>query len=172
MNEMEALNLALKREQDGQKFYSEAAAKSTNAKGKEVFTWLAREEEGHINLLEKQIAHVRESGKWLDEEKWASSGHISQPIERTEIPSKIDAMGDLDASAPELKVLKAAIEAEKNDVSFYEDAAKATSDPSGKAMLMRLAEVEKGHEALLEEEYEWLSKSKALFTLHRFSLAR
>ena len=46
---------------------------------------------------------------------------------------------------------------------------KKTTEPDGKAMLEKLSEIEQGHLELLEEEYQWVSKSKSMFTLHRFS---
>ena len=50
--------------------------------------------------------------------------------------------------------------------------ARSTHDPNGKGMFEKLSKVEQGHLDLLEEEYDWLSKSKSMFTLHRFGLAR
>lgn len=172
MNELEVLDLAIEREEGAQRFYSEAAAKSTDDKGKKMLSWLAREEMGHSRILEKQLQVVKESGRWLSEEKWASAGDISEPIERSEFPSLSEVKGELKTDAPELEILRAAIEAEKEAASFYADAAEAASDPGGKAMLTKLSEVERGHLELLEEEYRWLSQSKALFTLHRFSLPK
>ncbi len=41
--------------------------------------------------------------------------------------------------------------------------AKAVSDPWGKQVLHKLSEIEKGHAALLEEEYEFIRRSKPMF---------
>jgi hypothetical protein len=37
-------------------------------------------------------------------------------------------------------------------------------------MFEKLSKVEQGHLDLLEEEHEWLRRSKELFTIHRFTL--
>jgi len=170
MNELEALNLAIEREKEAHRRYSEAAARATDEKGKKMFSWLASEEMGHVRILEKERAAVKESGKWLAEEAWASGGELSQPIEHSEFPSLSEVKGELDTDAQELEILKVAIEAEKDAASFYAELAETVSDPNGKAMLRKLSEVEKGHRDLLEEEYEWLRRSRQFFPLHRFTL--
>ena len=170
MNELEALNLAIEREKEAHRRYSEAAARTTDGKGKKMFSWLASEEMGHVRILEKERAAVKESGRWLAEQEWASGGELTQPIERSEFPSLSEVKGNLNTDAPELEILKVAIEAEKEAASFYAELAETVSDPNGKAMLQKLSEVEKGHRDLLEEEYEWLRRSRQFFPLHRFTL--
>jgi rubrerythrin len=170
MNELEALNLAIEREKEAHLRYSEAAERATDGKGKQMFSWLASEEMGHMRILEKERAAVEKSGKWLAEEAWASSGDLSQPIERAEFPSLSEVKGELKTDAPELEILKAAIEAEREAASFYAELAQNISDPNGKAMLNKLSAIETGHLNLLEEEYEWLRRSREFFTVHRFTL--
>ena len=169
MNEQEALSLAIRREKEANRYYSDAADRSTNANGREMFSWLASEEMKHIQILEKQWEEIKGSGMWLSEEGWCTYGDISNPIECSEFPSSSEARGEFKEEAPELEILKAAIEAEREATSFYADLAKSTSDPNGKAMFEQLARIEQGHLDLLEEEYEWLSRAKSMFTLHRFS---
>ena len=170
MNELEALNLAIEREKEAHRRYGEAAARTTDEKGKKMFSWLASEEMGHVRILERERESVKESGTWLSEEEWASGDELTQPIERSEFPSLSEVKGELDTAAPELEILKQAIEAEKEAASFYAELAEIVSDSNGKAMLTKLSDVEKGHRDLLEEEYEWLRRSRKFFPLHRFTL--
>lgn len=170
MNELEALNLAIEREKEAHRRYSEAAALTTDGKGKKMFSWLAREELGHVKILEKEREAVKQSGRWLAEEEWTSGDELTHPIERSEFPSLSEVKGEPTTDAPELEIIKEAIEAEKEAASFYAELAETVSDSSGKAMLTRLSEVEKGHRDLLEEEYEWLRRSREFFPLHRFTL--
>jgi rubrerythrin len=170
MDEQEALALAITREKEAQQYYNEAAARSTNENGRKMFSWLASEELGHIRILEHQLESVKGSGAWLSEEGWCSYGDISHPIECEELPSSAEARGALPEDAPEAEVLRQAIDAERTATTFYADMARNTSDASGKAMFEKLSEVEQGHLDLLEEEHEWLGRSKSMFTLHRFSL--
>lgn len=170
MNEQEALALAIKREREAHQHYSDAAEQSTNANGRKMFSWLASEELGHIRILEQQWENVKGSGSWLSEEGWCAYGDISHPIECSELPSSAEARGELEENAPELEVLKQAVEAERAATKFYAYLARNTSDADGKAMFEKLSRVEQGHLDLLDEEYEWLSKAKSMFTIHRFSL--
>ncbi len=170
MNELDALSLAIEREKEAQRYYSDAASKATSEAGRKMFSWLASEEEGHLKILEKQWEEIKDTGKWLSEEGWCTYGSISNPIECTEFPKASEVKGEIEKDAPELEILKKAIEDEKEATAYYADLAGNTTDPNGKAMLQKLSGVEQGHLDLLEEEYEYLRKSKEMFTIHRFTL--
>jgi rubrerythrin len=60
--------------------------------------------------------------------------------------------------------------AEAEAIDFYTKAAQDATDPEARALLSHMAEDEKEHLAVLEEEYNWLSKSGEYFTIHRFKL--
>lgn len=166
---VDALNLAIEREKGAYSFYSEAAERSTDAAGKKMFAWLASEEQGHIKLLERQCTAVKE-GKWLPEEEAAAGCNLSKPIQSSEFPSISEVEGSPSTAAPEMEILSKAMAAEKEASAFYAEVAEGVSDPNGKAMLQKLSQIEKGHLELLEEEYEFLRRSKPLFTIHRFTL--
>jgi len=172
MNELEALSLAITREREAHRFYSEAAAKTTNTAGKKMLAWLASEEEGHVKILESQWEKVSKDGSWLSEEGYCTYGNISDPVECTEFPSSAEAGGGLAEDASELAVLAKAVEAEREAASYYADLAKNTRDSNGRAMFEKLSRVEQGHLDLLAEEARYLKHSKDLFTLHRFSLPK
>jgi rubrerythrin len=170
MDAQEALALAIKREKEAHEYYSDAAAKSTNDNGRKMFSWLASEEQGHVQILERQFEKVKSGDAWLSEEGWCVYGDISHPIECSELPSSSEVKAELPEDAPEMDVLQQAIGAERTATEFYAETARNTPDENGRAMFEMLSKVEQGHLDLLEEEYEWLSKSKAMFTIHRFSL--
>jgi rubrerythrin len=168
MNEMEALELALARERQAHKYYSEAAARSTHGASRRMFNWLASEEIGHMAILEKQCKQMRGGGTWLTEEGWKSCADLSNPVERSEFPALSELKAEPKPDLPELDILSQAIDAEREATSFYSDLADQVSHPDGKTMLEKLSRVEQGHLDLLEEEREWLKKSRVSFPLHRF----
>lgn len=170
MDAMDALTVAIQREKEAHKCYSEAATRTTNEAGKKMFTWLAAEEKGHIDILQNQLDHVKGQGKWLSEEGWCSYGDINNPIDCAEFGSSTEVKCDISGDLSELDILQSAISDEKEATEYYDKLAHNTSDPNGKAMLEKLSLIEKGHLDLLKEEYDYLSKAKSLFTLHRFSL--
>jgi len=168
MDALQALETALAREIKGQQSYEEAAAKTHDRKGKKLLEWLSQEETGHINLLQSAIKELKENRQWLTRNMWGSSEYVSEPVQPSEFPSKPQVMGNLPPDAPELSIIEAAIEAEKADAEFYDTMAQGVEDPEGRIMLEKLAQVEHGHQELLEEELYWIKHSKDLFTLHRF----
>jgi rubrerythrin len=170
MDELEALSLAIQREKEAHRYYTDAAAKTTNESGKKTFSWLASEELGHIKILEKQAEQVKSSGKWLSEAGYCEYGDISDPVECSEFPKTSEVEGELGPEAPELEILKQAVGAEREATAYYADLATRTSEPNGKAMFEKLSKVEQGHLDLLEEEYEYLKNAKSMFTIHRFTL--
>ena len=172
MNELEALSLAITREREAHRFYSEAAAKTTNAAGKKMLAWLATEEEGHLKILEQQWEGMNAGRSWLAEEGYCTYGDISHPIECTEFPSSSEARGEVDEGLPELEILAKAIEAEREATAYYADLARNTGDSNGRAMFEKLSRVEQGHLDLLEEEARYLKHSKDMFTIHRFALPK
>lgn len=168
MDALTALKTALEREHEGQKTYREAAARATTQKGKKLLEWLASEENGHITLLKKSIQQLGQGSGWPRPDGQDAEKYISEPIKASEIPSKPQIMGNLAADAPELEVIKKAIQAEEADAGFYEQMARSLTDGNGRSLIQKLAEVERGHQRLLEEEHEWVRHSKDLFTLHKF----
>jgi rubrerythrin len=171
VDELDALRLAIEREKGAHQFYSDATAKVANKASKEMFNWLANEELGHIKVLEKARAAVQEKKKWLCEEEYSASGEITKPIDRAEFPKPTEAKGEITKDIPEMEILSRAIADEKDAISFYADVAEGVSDPDGKKMLKSLSAIEKGHLELLEEEYEWIRRSKETFTIHRFTIS-
>lgn len=133
-----------------------------------MFEWLAHEETGRIKMLEAAIAELKENNLWPTQDMWGTPHHVSEPVDVSEFPSKPEVMGSLPPDAPELAILKKAIEAEQDDAAYHDKVAQAVDEPNGRIMLEKLAHVEKGHVRLLKEEYDWIKHSKDLFTLHRF----
>ncbi|MFO8011561.1 MAG: ferritin family protein [Dehalococcoidia bacterium] len=168
MDTLQALMTALEREREGEKQYRAAAAGSHSQKAKKMFEWLAQEESGHVRLMELSLEEFKNNSRWLPQDAWESEGFLTEPIQSEELPPKPSVTGELSPDAPELEIIKKAIEAEKADADFYKEMAKNVDDPSGEIALEKLAQVEQGHVALLEEEYQWIRHSKDLFTLHKF----
>jgi len=166
MSPLQVLELAMDRERGGREFYLKAAASSSDRKGKQMFEWLARQEEAHLKLLTQQRDALTSSGSWLRPQ----AGVTEEPVAKSEFPQQSEAWGKVQATAGELDALKVGIQAEKDSIALYSQAPQIADHPEAKAMFQRLVKEEQGHLDLLESEYEWLRKSKTYFTLHRFTL--
>lgn len=163
------VDLAIEREKGGHRFYSESAAITQATDGQRMFKWLAQEELGHLKHLEEVRRSLLQTGK-LPQAKPGQSSAISEPLHKKDFPWSKEAIGEAKPDTKELEALRLGIKAEKEDIVFYSKAAAAASDPGAREMFNRLVAVEQGHQELLEEEYEWLRKSKSYFTIHRFTL--
>jgi rubrerythrin len=161
---IEALELAIEREKGANKFYRQAADMTKDLNGKKMFKWLAKEELRHLAKLRQQLRSVVDNSRWLE---WRRA---TAPIERTEFPPTSEVTGTAEVGTGERDALRLAIQAEKEAIAFYQEAGDSTPDLHGKAMFKALAREEEGHLALLEEELEWITKSRMYFTLHRFTL--
>lgn len=160
----EILELAMEREKGGQQFYAQAAATTQDAKGKQMFEWLAREELSHLKHLEEMRQALGGRGKR------GKRLAISEPLSKGEFPSFPSGGAPVKPDTRELEALRLGIEAEKADINFYAQAAQTATDPDSRELFQKLVQVEQGHLELLEEEYDWLRKSRAYFTIHRFAL--
>jgi rubrerythrin len=170
VSEVDALRLAIEKERGAHQYYSDAAERATNEASKKMFTWLANEEKGHLQLLESQCAAVEQGGEWLAEDKAPAGCKLSSPIKRSEFPTLSEAKDEPRTEAPVMEILSKAIADEREAAQSYAEMAEAVSDPKGKEMLRKLSQIENGHLELLEEEYEFIRRSKPMFPLHRFTL--
>ncbi|MBI4287352.1 MAG: ferritin family protein [Chloroflexi bacterium] len=160
------IDLAIAREKGGNSFYSKASETTQATDGQRMFKWLAEEELGHMKHLEEVRRGLVESGKFPAKR----GAGISEPLDKKDFPWSRDVVGEAKTDTKELEALRIGINAEKEDIVFYSNAAAEATDPGAKEMFTRLVAVETGHKDLLEEEYDWLRKSKIYFTIHRFSL--
>jgi len=159
---LSALRQAMERERRASEFYLQAAHLVRDPSGKRTFSWLARQESGHLICLQGQMSSLLETGIWVMTEESAA------PIRTGEFPASPEARGPLHVNASEVDALRLAMISEREAIAFYQTADETTPDLSGKMVYRWLANDERGHLALLERELEWLSRSGRYFSLPRF----
>jgi rubrerythrin len=155
----------MEREKGGHDFYREAAAKTSDPKGKSMFEWLAKQEMNHYQKLSSQREALAQGKVWQEPSETAEPA-----LGRSEFPQISEASGEVRVNTGELDALKVGIEAEKESIALYRQAAQDSTNEDAKEMFLRLVAEEEGHLELLENEFEWLRRSGAYFTIHRFSL--
>jgi len=64
-NDEEALRVALEFEQKGYEMYSKAAQDATDANAREVFEYLAKQEDGHYELIQQTLNYLVDDGMWF-----------------------------------------------------------------------------------------------------------
>jgi len=152
-----ALNIAMQTEKDGHEFYLSAAERTSDPQGKALFTSLAADELEHLRLLEDQKETLTEKQRWLPHSEPGEEAKRTK-VERAPIFSREALAQDINTYTSELSALRMALLIEKDAVSFYSKAASETDDANCKAMYQYLVEMEKGHQRILEEEYNALAK--------------
>jgi rubrerythrin len=148
-----ALRMAIQTEIDGYEFYTRAAGQAGHPRTRALFEGIARDEVAHREWLEAQEASLRQQGRWLP-----GTGQPMAPHGTTQgLPLfSEDQIVDITAHTSELTALRTAVLIEQDAVSFYERAAEQTGDPAGKEMYRFLADFEREHRRVLEEEYTFL----------------
>ena len=150
-----ALQMAMRIEQNGYRFYQRAAEETDEPKAEVLFNELAEDEIAHERILRTRLKALEREGTWLPvgEDEWPSDAPRDE-AESIFSRERIE-QGMYDYTS-ELSALRMAYLIEKNAVQFYTKAARETTDPVGQAMYQDLAEWERGHQHLLEEEYRFL----------------
>lgn len=151
-----ALKFALQTERDGYRFYREAAEKTREVGGKEMFERIANDETVHEQILSEQLRSLKETGRWS-----AVEVKIQQADTRVRKEGPIFSPDRLAREVGdytyELSALRMAFLIEKDSIAFYTKAAENTSDPTGRSTFLGLAEWEKTHLRALESEYHLLA---------------
>jgi rubrerythrin len=154
---VEALQKALKLEQSGKKFYSEAAARTVDPKGKEMFHSLANDEVLHARMIQREIDALAAGEGWQVPEA-AAGGQVD--LDTPLFPQgKQDIAEAVRPDASDLDALLFALKIESDSFDLYVEQAKAATDPNAKKMYEYLVDAERTHFNLLMLNYESLSSS-------------
>lgn len=144
---------AMNAEAQAKKFYLEAAAKAASSAGKNLFNELADFEQGHYDRLQK-IIEARGKGVKFTGIAASQKIHVKSEVEGQFEPNKDEIV----------KVLTLGIEAEKKAQAKYLEIAKAFDDDESKATFNNLAEEERKHQSILEDQfYSMSNKGKIIW---------
>ncbi|MGD8998380.1 MAG: ferritin family protein [Anaerolineae bacterium] len=151
-----ALTMAIRVEQNGYRFYRRAAEETEDPQGKALFNRLAEDEVAHENIIRARLEALDREGTWMavSDEEWPDESPFT---EGEPIFSRERLEQDVHDYTSELSALRMAYLIEKNAVVFYTKAARETEDPAGRAMYQDLAEWERAHQRVLEQEYRFLA---------------
>lgn len=152
---LSVLREAVRNELDGKAMYQQAAQRTQDKLGREMFSSFADEEEQHIHIIQAQYAKVNESGEWLDVE-----AARKQPRDPSLVlfPQQQQEVKDLvPEGTSDLEALKLARDFEQRAVRMYEEAAADSSNPTSQAFYRQLAEWEGTHYRILDNSYDYLA---------------
>lgn len=148
------LKEALLTEETGIQFYTAAAARTTDTRGREVFAQLARDEAEHKQWLRRQYAHVAEGTPW-EEMKPVFHADLSGPG-----PIFSDQLrGRIGEAHWEMTALSVGLALEEATVTRYRNLARAAEQPDVRRFFEELAKWEESHAAALSRQSNLLKES-------------
>lgn len=161
---LKAIETAIKIEEEGIKFYSEAAEKVEDQAARKMLRNLARDEQNHLYLFQSIRQSLLEEGRWPAPEH-LPLGEVAQYVfpspeerEKVEVPRHHQ------------EILRKGMEIEKASIKFYSEQLDKSTSEGARRVYQFLVEQEKGHLALLQAEYDYLTRTGFWFDYQEFTL--
>jgi len=151
---LQALRQAMRLEQDGYEFYTRAAERTADPRGREMFLSLADDEKLHLRLVQDQYEALKDGKGWVSFSEVTEIEPIN--LDKPLFPPKREV---IDPEASDTDALLFALQVENESYELYRKAATETADPAGKAMYRFLADQERVHFDILMLNYEHLVSS-------------
>lgn len=159
-NTLKALQMAIRMETDGKKFYLTASEKSGNEAGKKLLKQLAAEEEIHRRKFEEIYESTRDKKGWPRIVLQTDQGKRLRTL-FAEAAEKIGT--NLKAAASELDDVKTAMAMENKTYDFYQTQIKNAKYDAEKGYYDALAAQERKHHQVLLDYYEYLKNPAEWF---------
>jgi len=158
---IEALKYAIQMELDGKKFYMLAGKDSYNRVGKELYSWLAAQEDRHRERFEEIYKSMAENRGWpavdVSPVKGQKPGTLfAQAIE--------DLGTSVKAKKSEIEATKKAMEMEIKSKDFYRQQEDKSTAEAEKKFFNAIASEEQGHYLALVDYQEYISDPTGWFT--------
>jgi len=162
--DLEALKLALKSEQDGYEFYKKAEARVVSPLAKPVFSALAKDEFEHIRIIRKFCAALEKDLEWpsLDKELEGMTTQTKTVFEKAseELAERIK-VGATDSEA-----YKAALQLENEAYTLYARLLQEAEDAKAKELYRFMGRLEMEHWNFLADTLLFLDNPQQWFFLH------
>jgi len=150
---LEAIKYAIQMEIDGKKYYLEAGRQSDNKVGKELFHWLAGEEDKHRRIFSSIFNAIRKRKAWPVAGIQPRKGAILDTVFSKELKLAAPAAKATDG---EVESIAKAMEMENKTREFYENQNRKATFDTEKQLYSALAAEEEGHYLALVDYREYL----------------
>ncbi|MDH4099438.1 MAG: ferritin family protein [Nitrospirota bacterium] len=149
-NDIEALNISMNLEKEGQAFYAGAADAVRNPEIKKVFNFLAAEEADHYEMAKKLYEAHYKPELYSGEDELIMDDYLKRVVDAGVFP-KADNIGTVIANIrSDAEAIEMAFKAEVDTMKFFSDAMRNTNLPEGKEIFKELIDQEKEHIRMLE----------------------
>ncbi|KAB3524438.1 ferritin-like domain-containing protein [Alkaliphilus serpentinus] len=159
---MNYLDFAIKMELEGEKYYKEQAEKNKDNRLHTIFTFLAKDEKAHAEILRNKAAELPydlEDDNALSEYKNVFQSEEDFNLNIKAKPQQIDAY-------------RMALEKEKESIELYENMLSQSQDPISTELFKYLIEQEKSHYQIFENLVAHLLKAKEWVEAAEFNIKK
>jgi rubrerythrin len=161
---LEPLRIALKLEMEGKQFFLEAAASTKSKIARQTFEFLAKEEDKHIEHIQKMCESVEGTqGKEL-----LDAGESDADSKLTDFNSRLAKIRDeFKGSSDDSTAYNMALKFENGAEEFYEKMMNESHDPRVKKFYKWLIEEESMHSRLLKSCLKFVEDPASWFKSHK-----
>jgi len=152
MSPLDILKNAILMERRGKAFYEQVATDTKIDAVRNIFFFMAKEEQTHIEQLSEQYIYFKQHNTYLVKTFPSEDVGFVEKIMTKDIKKQINAAG-FEAAA-----ISAAIDFETKAIDVYTQAALDAADPAQRSIFHWLAEWEKGHHKILHQLNEELKE--------------
>jgi rubrerythrin len=145
MDQLEILKNAILMERQGKAFYVHVALTTKSDGVRNIFSFMAKEEELHIEQLSEQYVSFKKNNTFKVKEFPAGETGFVERIMTKGICNEID------AASYEAAAISAAIDFESKAIEVYTQSALNATDSAQKAVFNWLADWERGHHKVLNQ---------------------
>jgi rubrerythrin len=156
---LEALSRAIELEMEGRKFYLEAAAKSQNDFGKQMFQYLADQELRHQERIKAVYETLERGGEW-------PSLLLAMPAPETGAIFGRQARQKVTPSQTDKEAVQVALELEEKSYDYYNELARQAAGLFEKRFFVALSYEERGHYLVLLDALDYLSDPSGWLERH------
>ena len=150
---LEAVQFAIQMEIDGKEYYQKASRESGNKVGKELFEWLAAEEDKHRQRFEDIYNAIKKQKAWPEVNIQPRKGEILNTL----FSEAMRVAGtQVKAASAELDAIAKAMDMETKTENFYKSQGGEAVYDAERRLYMSLAAEERGHYLALVDYREYL----------------
>jgi rubrerythrin len=159
---------AIDMELEGKTFFAEVAEKAKNARTRDTFNSLVKQEQRHVDILGAELKRLEGGMGWASLENMRASAPSYPKI--SVFQDKELKRLKFDPGSGELEALEVGIDVEKKSIEYYRSAANQSSDPKAREVFNWLVGEEAGHLTILTSEHEYRTNSGFYYDNAEFSL--
>jgi len=150
---LEAIKFAIQMEIDGKEYYQKASRQSDNKVGRELFEWLAAEEDKHRRIFGGIYNAIRKQKAWPEVRMQPRQAAILDTVFSKEMKA---AVPTVKAANAELDSIAKAMEMENRTREFYNNQHQKAAYDAEKKLYSALTAEEEGHYLALVDYREYL----------------